>query len=368
MEEQRRIAIFLPSVRGGGAERAMTNLANAFALRRYNVDMVLASAEGPYLTDLDSTVRVVDLKCSRVMLSLPGLVKYLRRARPDAMISAMSHANVIAVVARSVCGAQMPLVVTEHTSTTSSTWIATDLRNRTVRMLMKRTYPAARAVTVVADAMARDLASRLKMEESRLVTIHNPVVTRKLAIHAAEQPQHPWMGNYTSPVILAVGRLTKAKDFPTLIHAMAELRAKGRPERLIILGDGEERGALENLIEDLALTDRIDLPGFVINPFAFMSRAALFVLSSRWEGLPTVLIEAMACGAPVVSTDCPTGPAEILENGEWGALVPVGDADALAQAMIEMLDRRDRPDVRRRATDFSEDRAVSHYLEVLGLG
>jgi len=168
---------------------------------------------------------------------------------------------------------------------------------------------------------------------------------------------------------LAIGRLTEQKDFFTLISAFAQLR-QHRVLRLIILGDGELRAGLADHMAELGLSDDdVKLPGFVSNPFAWLARCSLFVLSSRWEGLPGALIEAMACGAPVVSTNCLSGPDEILEGGRWGRLVPVGDVAALAQAMADTLDTppAQRPDVRLRAADFEQERAVDAYLRILGM-
>ena len=181
-----------------------------------------------------------------------------------------------------------------------------------------------------------------------------------------EALDHPWFLPGEPPVILGVGRLTQAKDFPTLIRAFALVRKK-HPARLMILGEGEERSKLETLVQELGLEKEVSLPGFVDNPYKYMKRAAVFVLSSKWEGFGNVLVEAMALGTPVVSTNCPSGPAEILENGRWGRLVPVGDVYALAEAIIETLDEEHHPDVANRAKDFAVELAVEKYINVLGV-
>jgi glycosyltransferase involved in cell wall biosynthesis len=198
--------------------------------------------------------------------------------------------------------------------------------------------------------------------------IYNPIVTDELLAMSRAPVDHPWCAAGAPPVILAVGRLTEQKDFPNLIRAYARLRQR-RSVRLVILGEGEARGELEDLIARLGLAEDVYLPGFVDNPFAWMRQARLFALSSRWEGLPSVLIQAMACGAQVVSTDCPSGPAEILEDGRWGRLVPVGDPEALAAAMDAALD--DDEDIRAaveiRARAFAVEPSVRGYLGVMGL-
>jgi glycosyltransferase involved in cell wall biosynthesis len=229
-------------------------------------------------------------------------------------------------------------------------------------------YPTARAVIAVSQGVADDLARLIGPGRARLVVIPNPVVTPDLLRLAGEAPDHPWLGPGQPPVILAAGRLAPQKDYPTLIRAFAAL-VEGQDMRLIILGEGPERPALEALVGDLGLSGRVDLPGFRGNPFAYMAKARLFVLSSAWEGLPGVLIQAMACGTPVVSTDCPSGPREILVEGRLGPLVPVGDIAALAEAMARTLDRTPESEVlQARAADFGLATVTQLYLDVLGIG
>lgn len=366
VENRSQIAIYLPSLRGGGAEKVMVTLANGFAAYGYGVDLVLARAEGPYLADVSDKVRIIDLNASRVFFSLPALVRYLRRERPRALLSALNHANVIAVAARALARSATRLVVSEHNNPTIAARAERSAAGRAVHAAMRWTYPRADGVVAVSAGVADDLARWAALPRSRIEVIYNSVVTPALVARAAESPAHPWFGDGGPPVVVGVGRLTAQKDFATLLRAFALLRAD-RPCRLAILGVGDERAALSALVAELGLQDAVALPGFVDNPYAWMRGAALFVLSSAWEGLPTVLIEAMACGTPVVSTDCPSGPAEILEGGRWGRLVPVGDAAALARAMAAALDDSAPPAVAVRAADFSAERAVEAYLRVLGV-
>jgi glycosyltransferase involved in cell wall biosynthesis len=360
---RRRIAIYLPSLRGGGAERSTVTLANGIAARGYTVDLVLASAEGPYLQDVSSSIRVVDLRSRRVVRSLPRLIGYLRAERPKAMLSVLNHANVIALVARRIAGTDTRLIVSERNTPNSFQWDTRFRRARLMPWLMRRTYPMADGIVCVSAGIANDIVSLIGAGP-RAQVIYNPVVTEELLARGRMPFDHPWLAPGQPPVVLAAGRLTPQKDFETLILAFAGLRAM-RPARLVILGEGELRDELQALISRLGLTDDVSLPGFADNPFAWMRRSALFVLSSAWEGLPGVLIQAMASGLRVVSTDCPSGPAEILDNGKWGRLVPVGDPRALARAMAEALDDPAPPDVRIRAADFGVDRAVDAYLKAL---
>ncbi|MHC2996426.1 glycosyltransferase [Tepidiphilus sp. HLB4] len=360
-----RLTIFLPSLRGGGAERVMVTLANAFAERGYATDLVLAAAEGPYLKDVSDQVRVVDLHAGRVSKALLPLARYLRRERPRAMLSAMNHANVVAIAARMLARVPCRLVVSEHTTISISAARAQGAVAKAVYALVPWAYRRADAIVAVSRESAADLERFARLPAGSVRAIYNPFDLDRIRRLAAEPLDHPWFAPGQPPVVLAIGRLTEPKDFPSLIRAFAAIRSC-RPARLLILGEGELRGELEALVRSCGLTaDDVQMPGFVANPFAYLSRCAVFVLSSRWEGLPGVLIEALACGAPVVSTDCPSGPREILEGGRWGRLVPVGDVEALADAMVATLDEKTHPDAMARTAEFGVGKAVEHYLKVL---
>lgn len=364
-----RIALFLPSLEGGGAERVMLTLANAISARGYAVDIVLASMHGPYLSGVSRQIRVIDLKAGRVSRSLLRLSSYLRRERPDVLLSGLNHANVVATMARHLAGTQTRLVLTEHSTISEEAARTRGLAARAVYTLVRRLYPHADQIVAVSQAAARDLEQFTRLPAGTVRTIYNPFDLQGIREAANQEPSHPWLAQGQPPVILAMGRLTEAKDFPTLIRAFAAIHARHHA-RLLILGEGALRGNLEALVQEMGMDQEIiQMPGFVTNPYACLSHAALFVLSSRWEGLPGVLIEAMACGTPVISTDCPSGPREILEHGAWGRLVPVGDVTALAQAMDATLGtpRALLPEVQRRARDFAQELAVEAYLEALGL-
>ena len=363
------MAIFLPSLNGGGAERVMVTLANAFAVRGFKVDLILATATGPYLKDISSSVRVVDLKAGRVIKALLPLARYLRRERPMALLSAMGHANVVALLARKLARVPVRVVVSERGLISGERAIARGAAALLSFRLIPMLYSGADAICTVSKAASQDLAAFASLPLQRVQTLYNPFDLARIKQRAAEPLDHPWFQPGQPPVVLAIGRLNEAKDFPVLIRAFARFRQQ-RVARLVILGEGALRPALEAQLAQLGLgADAVQLPGFVANPYAWLARCSLFALSSRREGLPGALIEAMACGVPVVSTDCLSGPHEILEGGRWGRLVPVGDADALAQAMADTLDlpSAERPNVRQRADDFDQDRAVDAYLRILGM-
>lgn len=360
------LAIYLPSLTGGGAERIMVTLANEIAGMGYGVDLVLASAEGPFLEDVSPKVRVVGLKSKRVVSSLPGLVRYLRRERPRTMLSALNHANIIAIFARQLSGCDARLLVSEHNNLS-----ITKLRNKSVRTivvhsLMRRVYPWADGVIAVSGGVCNDLTRLFGLSPESVKVIYNPIVTPALLELAQEPVDHPWFGNGNPPVLLGVGRLTVQKDFATLVRAFS-LAVRKQECRLVILGEGELRSELEVLIRELDLQDKVLLPGFVKNPFAWMAHADLFVLSSAWEGFGNVLVEAMACGTQVVSTDCPSGPAEILEDGKWGHLVPVQNAKAMADAILKTLSAPPFPaeELAARARVFSSSVIAQEYLTLL---
>lgn len=358
-----RIAIFLPSMRGGGAERQMRNLAEGFAARNIAVDLVLARAEGPYLNSLSDSVNIVDLGASRVIFSLPGLVSYLRREQPEAMLAALSHTNIIAIIACRLAGSRTRLVVSERNTPSIQKLNAATKRGMFLPRLMRLFYPRADAIVAVSRGVKSDLETHVGIKSPAIQVIYNPVVSPLLYNKAQQSVGHPWFEDHHK-VVLAVGRLNKQKDYPTLIQAFAKVYKKAVDLRLIILGEGEERQHLQNLIDDTGLSDVVRLPGFADNPYAYMQKAAVFVLSSKWEGLPGVLIEALALGTPVVATDCPSGPKEILQSGKYGKLVNVGDVDGIAAAIIAQLENPDHYD-KMDLAPFESEYAISRYLDIL---
>ncbi len=334
--ESGHLAIFLPALYAGGAERSMLKLAGGIAARGYQVDLVLARAEGPFLTEVPASVRLVDLRAHRVLTGLPALVNYLHREHPTVLLSAL-HANIIALLARRVAGVRTRVVISErNTLSREAEHYASDLRMRLMPQLARRFYPWADDIVAVSQGVANDLAQTAGIPRDRIRVIYNPIVTPELTEKVHAPLEHPWFKPGEPPVILSVGRLSAQKDFSTLVLAFARVR-QNQPAHLLILGEGEERSALEALIGQLGLNQDVSLPGFVANPYPYIARASLFVLSSRWEGLPGVLIEALYCGVPLIATDCPSGPREILANGLNGQLVPVGDATSMAQAIERAL-------------------------------
>ena len=258
--------------------------------------------------------------------------------------------------------------MTERNTTTAATRRGRTWKRRYLPGLLRHAYPMADAIVAVSDGVADRLARKTGLPRAAIRTVYNPVVVPELPALAAEPVAHPWFRPGGPPVVLGVGRLVEQKDFPTLLRAFALVRQR-RPARLVILGDGpaEARRDLEAVAAGLGCAEDLDLPGFVANPFAYMARASVFALSSLHEGLPGALIQALACGCPVVSTDCPSGPSEILEHGRHGRLVPVGDHEALASAILACLDDPSGREERvARAAAFGLERAVDRYLALIG--
>lgn len=364
MDSQQRLAIFLPALYGGGAERTMLNLAEGIAGRGYAVDLVLARAVGPYLAEMPESVRLVDLEAPRALFGLPALAHYLRSQQPKAMLSALTYANLIALWAKRLARAPTRMVINEQNTFSRSNLQLSHLYGWLMAQLVKGFYPWAQGIVGVSRGVADDLAEATGIRRERIQVIHNPIVTPELRKKAQAPVAHPWFDPDQPPVVLAVGRLSPQKDYPTLIQAFGELR-RTRPLRLLILGEGEERPALEVLIRQLGLQDDVSLPGFAANPYSYMARASLFVLSSRWEGLPTVLVEALYCGAPVIATDCPSGPREILASGQYGQLVPVGDAVALAKAIKATLAGQTPRPPQEAWLPFEMETVVDLYVDML---
>lgn len=355
------IAIFVPSLRGGGAERVMLTLANAFAERGHKVDLVLAKAEGPYLPEVAERVRVIDLGAPRVLRALWPLYRYLRSAKPDSMLSALNYANVIAIIAWKLARVPTYLAVSERSSLAIQ---PERLIGKITRYLMRSLYPKADKVICVSKGIEGDMQRLIGVSSNKTVTIYNPVDVDAIQEKMNAPLDHPWFNAKAAPVVLAAGRLTEAKDYPTLLKAFAQLR-KGRDVRLVILGQGEEETKLRTLAKDLGIARDVDFAGFHGNPFAWMARCDLFVISSAWEGFPNVLVQAMACGTPIVSTNCRTGPDEILENGKWGRLVPVGDENALCMAMAKTLTEKAPAERMARLKEFRSDTIVGSYESAL---
>jgi glycosyltransferase involved in cell wall biosynthesis len=276
----------------------------------------------------------------------------------------MGHANVVALWAARLARQGTPVIVTEHNTLSQASLQESRIPGWLWPPLVRMFYPWAQSVVAVSQGVADDMAVTARFPRHRIEVVYNPVITPAMISLARQAPGHPWFAPGQPPVILGTGRLTRQKDFLTLLRAFAEVR-RCRTARLMILGEGEDRSLLESTAADLGVAEDVALPGFQENAMAYMAKSAVFVLSSAWEGLPTVLIEALAAGTRVISTDCPSGPREILQGGRLGTLVPVGDAAALAAAILRTLGQPGGEIPLEALTPFTRDSAVDNYLRLI---
>jgi len=409
-----RFVFYIHTLGGGGIQRSFVNLTQGLARRGYTDLWLIANrAQGPMKAYLPPDVHIIDLCEPDVPFRFARLLRYLSqkhanspwlnsatkahyialkaigylrkrhlqfmllsslmslkladqllKIRPNALLSAYI-CNLPAIMAQRFLN-DLRVVISERG--TPSLYLPFLSAAGTVLRMMRRLYPKADRIVAVSQGVANDLISLLNLPHEKVTVIYNPVVTPELFEQAKQPVSCSWFEQNRLPVILAVGRLSPEKDYPTLFRAFSLVR-QVRPAKLLILGEGEERSNLERLAIELGIQNDVSMPGFVDNPFAFMAKASVFVLSSAWEGFGNVLVEALACGCPVVATDCRSGPREILDNGRYGRLVPVGDHEALAKAILETLDNPDFPADRQtrlqRAMEFSVDAAVDKYLKVL---
>jgi glycosyltransferase involved in cell wall biosynthesis len=329
----KRVAIFRPALGQGGADRVTWTLLRTLDRARFQPVLVLMKREGEFLIDLPNDVEVHALGASRLAFAALPLARALRRLAPDVLFSTASAGNIVCVAAHRLARSRARLVLSERNALYRGR--ATDVKQRLEVALKRVTYRAADLVTAVSQGVADQLVEQIALPRSRVAVVYNPMIDDELAAHAREPVDHPWF-HEARPVITACARLVEQKDYPTLLEAFARLRAESNA-RLFVLGEGPLRGALEARARELGVGDDVCFHGFDRNPFKYLARAQLLMHASRAEGLPGALIQSLACGVPVVSTDCDFGPREVIRDGENGYLVPVGDAAELAARAARLL-------------------------------
>jgi glycosyltransferase involved in cell wall biosynthesis len=357
-QRRARVAICLPSFGGGGAERVTLSCIEALIAKRCDVDFLLVKKQGELLPLLPPAVRVIELGGGSIRGAIGPLVRYLKSESPDTLHLVMWPLTVVGILAHRLARSRARLGVSDHIAFTPELipWRHRAAIGLTVRLL----YPLADFRTIISGRGADALSSLSGLPRDRFEVLGNPI-SPPARIASTPQVEALWQGR---PRLLSIGSLKPQKNQALLLRAFARL--ENREASLVILGEGELRGELEALSRDLGIADRVAMPGFAIDPWPYLAAADAFVLSSDWEGLPLVLAESLHAGLPIISTDCPSGPAELLGGGEFGRLVPCGDAEALARAIDEVLaDPPDPARQRARAAEVTGPRTIERYLELL---
>lgn len=329
-----KVALFIPNLEGGGAERVIVTLANQFYKKGYSVDLVLVRAVGPYLMDVDNGVNIISLDASKNSYSLFPFIKYLRRERPEAVLSTLLIVNIVAVLAKIISGVNTKIVLREAINASADQQFKKGKAERYLGLLRKWALKKADVIISPSFGVKSDLILNLGIQESSIEVIYNPIDIERVVSESFKPDSLIELFDLGKPVILGMGRLNGQKNFDLLIRSF-HLISNKCDAILLILGEGNERKPLEELIEKLDLNTRVFLPGFVSNPFVYLRLSSVFVLSSRYEGMPNALIQAAIFQKPIVSTDCPSGPSEILNNGEFGCLVDINDENAIGEGILK---------------------------------
>ncbi len=363
------IAFFLQDLDGGGAERAIVALAGEIAKRRYIVDLVVGDASSDYRSEVSSAVNVQDFATTSAVLVFFRLIAYLRRCSPTVVMSALDVSNIMLVVAARLAGYKGRTIISQRAVVGASLRELAPGRRMLTKLLQRVCFRHADALISNSHAGANEVRALLGVPANRIVTIHNAVDGDRINRLASEPLGDHLFLTDQAPLIVSVGSLTKRKDIGTLIKAFATVKAQ-RQAHLLIIGKGAEGHEIEGLISILGLSANVHLLGFDVNPYKWMAAATVFVSSSTAEGFPNVIAEALALGRSIVATDCPGDTAELLGHGKWGRLVPVGDSEHMANAILAALDDPNPSDGRIRAADFSPASTVGTYLKVLlpGIG
>ena len=362
-----KLAILVSFSGQGGVERMIANLSQSLAMAPIDLDILLIKAKGPHVAALPDNANVIHLRARHTATSIFEVARYLRREKPDALLAVKHRGIIAALQARTLARTSTP--ISGRLGTTVSAALASKSPRRRARWFstMRRYYPKLHQLIAVSQGVADDVITITGMSDTQVTVVRNPTVTPAMLSNATLPVEHPWFAENAPPVVLGVGRLTEQKDFPTLLRAFSEVVTR-RDARLIILGEGQLRETLLEQAQQLGIADKMALPGFSDNPWAWMHRAAVFVLSSRWEGSPNTLTEALALGTPVVSTDCPSGPRELLSGGDIAPLVPMGDVAALSEAILSTLSNPPEAATLIHAVkDYHQDVSAGRYLDALGL-
>ena len=375
-QSKSNLTILIPHLYMGGAEKVTVNLIKALEIQGVNIDLLLLTqkdlktreANNLIAKQFTDNVNIIYMPSYRAMGSLPWLFSYMKKKEPTSFLSVLDNMNTLTIITSILNRNKHKIFLTIHNNISNELKLKSNFKQVVISYFVKYIYKHARKIITVSNGISDNLVFNYKIPQNCIKTIYNPIITPDIAVKAKEDCPHPWLNTPTKPVILAVGSFRPQKDFPTLIKAFSIVR-KQMDVRLIILGEGTLRKELESMIKALNIEDSVSLPGFSDNVYSFMAKANLFVLSSKTEALPTVLIEALACNTPVISTDCEYGPREILENGKFGTLVKPGNCREMANAICNFL-KKEKGNIdidKSKLEKYSDNYAASEYMKILAI-
>ncbi|MFP8958345.1 glycosyltransferase [Natrialbaceae archaeon A-CW3] len=362
MTNSTSVSLFIPDLSIGGAERVFVNLANGLADENLDVELVLLHKQGGFLSYVSNDVEVIELGASRLRYAIPSLSNHIQSKNVSNLITGMTFPNCVTILSKALVRVKksVNVIITEHNTQSEKNDVGTKVQLSIARIL----YRGADQVIAVSEGVAEDVSEWCNLHKDSIQTIYNPIVNESTIFEDFPMPDHHAYST-NKDILLGVGRLVEQKNFPLLLEAFNRIESD-RDVELVILGEGPKRSELEQKAEDLDCSSVIHFPGFVDDPYPYFAHSDVFVLSSKWEGFGNVLVEAMACGTPVVSTNCPNGPSEILADGEYGTLVPIGQPDTMAVSIQkELVDPISKTKLQNRALDFSVSKISKQYMEYL---
>lgn len=362
----KKVLFIIPSLVGGGAEKVLVVILQNLDRAKYRPMLVVLESEGVYSKDIPADVLITYLgkkgKVDNIRIAIL-LARTFRKLSPDIICSFMFYTNLLTILSLGLSGLRVPVLFTEHSN------LSIDIKTASYqfikRSMGKMLYPRANRIICVSRGVKDDLVSNWRVSPANIDVIYNPIKIETIHELMMEKVVHPWYEKEMA-VLIACGRLTPQKNYPLLLRAFADVSKIVSNARLVIMGDGELKGPLLELTKELGLSDSVDFIGYKKNPFSYIGKSKILILSSSWEGFGNVLVESMACGTPVISTRCPSGPDEIITNGVNGILVPMDNEAALSDAIIGLLNNKKlRSELaeagKQRADDFDTSIIMKQY-------
>jgi len=360
-----KIFFVIPTLRAGGAEKVLVNLLKYLAFKKVEFCIFLIVfnlRDQVYLDLIPSDINVINLKSSSFLKNILSMFKLIKDYKPDVIFSWLEASNLPILIANSFAREKNKIIISVHGILSNALKFQSKVVAFAKKILIKHLYKKADKIIAVSEYIKYDLENYFYIDGNKIEIVYNPVVSDELYEKAKQSPKHIWLEQKKAPVLLSVGRLAYPKDYATLIKAFAIVRKKMKV-KLIIIGDGPLKSFLKKLILETGLSNDVDVLGYKSNPYSYMARADLLILSSISEGLPTVLIEALSLGTPVISTDCGSGPSEIIENTENCSIVPIKDVSSLSREILKILKNGGR--VKYENNKFLVSSAGETYIKII---